>query len=826
MKKTNYIIFNVKNYSDTPELLRSGEQVFSSLKTVSNELKINKYYHFRILPTAQYIFFGDLDYYSNGINSFRIMLQRFMKKYYNMDFEKEEFKYTQNNKNNMSYHYSIPKWNLSIEKLKEIMKNFLKEYKSELNVIHDNRQKSCVDTSIYSNKSGKWFRCPNQYKGNHSKGVHIIQYGQMKDFIINYIPKKSINIDNVKLSNKIKNIDLPAKSTNYIMENINRNQNETTINLDLVKKNNYKSDNDMILSTTLSQTFLYKKMFDECYCKDRFEVYNYWISVGMAIKNTFQNEKEALELFNYFSSKGSNYDGYEQTKTKYQTFIQKKNSNGYTIATIHYYAIEDNKPKFIEIISKNSFDLEQTDICKYLKIIAGYKFIYKATNDNYKLYCYNGKYWQIDDTLLKICISNELYDFLKTILIEVYWRSPEFRTIKKKLDKLKTLSYKKDIIQTYKEYGVNNSIHFDDKWWLLGFNNLVYDMELEDFREYKYDDYVSMTCGYDWREPTDDELKTINDILCSIMPDPDDRKLYLQILCTALEGKCLERFIIFNGSGGNGKGLIDDLLLIALGQYGLLSNNGILFEKSKTGCNPEKAQMHKKRLVIFREPSEKDKFENSVIKELTGGGIFSARTLYEKDTEKELNLTMIVECNKRPLFSEEPTDAEIRRLIDLQFKSKFTTDISMVNPDMYIYIANQHYKTRDFQNKHKFALIRILLNEHKKYKENNYCLTIPKTIIEKSQNYLEMSCNIVQWFKDHHYYTDNPNDICKIKEIFEHFANSDYYCNLTKAEKRRYNKTYFRDYLQTNIFFRKYYQDRYKNIRNVIKCWKEKKDDD
>ena len=77
-------------------------------------------------------------------------------------------------------------------------------------------------------------------------------------------------------------------------------------------------------------------------------------------------------------------------------------------------------------------------------------------------------------------------------------------------------------------------------------------------------------------------------------------------MCTALEGRCLERFIIFNGSGGNGKGMINDILLMALGSYGLLGNNAILFECSKTGSNPEKANMDKKRVVIFREPPEKN----------------------------------------------------------------------------------------------------------------------------------------------------------------------------------------------------------------------------
>ena len=340
--------------------------------------------------------------------------------------------------------------------------------------------------------------------------------------------------------------------------------------------------------------------------------------------------------------------------------------------------------------------LELNNICEQIKKNFGYKFIYKVINGEYKLYCYNDKYWQTDDVLMKKYINSELYDDLKKMVVSLYWDRDDFQTIKKKLDKLKTLPFKKDIVETYKEFGVNNDVKFDDKWWLLGFNNSVYDMETEQFREYKYDDYVSMTCGFDWREPTDDELKTMNSIIESIMPIEEERSLYLQILCTALEGRCLEKFIVFNGSGGNGKGLMDDLLLTALGQYGILANNGILFETSKTGSNPEKANIHKKRLVIFREPPEKNKFENSIVKELTGGGTFSARSHHEKETEKELNLTMIVECNKKPLFSEEPKDAELRRLIDLYFRSTFTTDHSMIDPSKHIYMANSIYKTKDF----------------------------------------------------------------------------------------------------------------------------------
>ena len=384
--------------------------------------------------------------------------------------------------------------------------------------------------------------------------------------------------------------------------------------------------------------------------------------------------------------------------------------------------------------------------------------------------------------IFKSALSEELYEFLKTILVEVYWENPDFKNIKAKIDRLKTLSFKKDIIITYKEYGVNNNIKFDDKWWLFGFNNTVYDMEDEMFREYKYEDYVSITTGYDWREPTQSEIDTLWGLINSIMPIKEERDAYLQILSTCIDGRCIEKFIVFNGSGGNGKGVMDDLLLSMLGNYGLLGNNGILFESSKTGSNPEKANLHKKRLVLFREPPEKKKFENAVVKELTGGGIFSARTHHEKEAEKELNLTMIVECNKRPLFSEEPTNADVRRIIDIYFRSTFDTNDNNIDHTKYIFKADPYYKTKDFQNKHKFALFKILIDEHKKfYKQNNSILSMPQSIINRTNTYLEMSCNIVQWFKEN--YEECENEYVKILDIYDKFKKSEYFDEIPKIEK-------------------------------------------
>jgi phage/plasmid-associated DNA primase len=345
-------------------------------------------------------------------------------------------------------------------------------------------------------------------------------------------------------------------------------------------------------------------------------------------------------------------------------------------------------------------------------------------------------------------------------------------------------------------------------------------MELCEFRTYKYDDYIATTTGYDWREPTSEEMDTMYKLLNLIMPIKEERDAYLQILSTGLDGRCLEKFIIFNGCGGNGKGVIDDIMLLALGDYAMIGNNGILFETSKTGSNPEKANLHKKRFVVFREPSEKNKFENSTVKELTGGGSFSARGLYESKSNKELNLTMIIECNKRPLFKEEPGDAEVRRIIDILFRSSFVTDDNLVNTENNIYKANPIYKTREFQEKHKYALLKILMQEHSKYyKLNKSQFKLPQSIIDRSRQYLEMSCNIVEWFKDNYDETNDLTQYISIKDVYDLFKASEFYCNLSKSDKTKYTKKYISEYISSNIFFRRYYAERYNNIRSVIKGW-------
>ena len=839
---TTFCIYTVKQYK-AMKLSNFDDNLiqFENIDDIVEELTtVNNSYHFRVHPNTTYIFFGDLDHYNKSIDIFINLLKNFLATYYNLHFEDNDFKYTKNNSKEGSYHYSIPKWNLTTEKLKEIHIEFIKEYKTDLTNEIDNKTSICVDTSIYSEH---WFRCPNQYKGNNNDvSKHIIVNGNMKDFIIDYILEFSININNIIKINKINNdIIVPITSNSSIIpiksrtrkiktniNNVNVNVNENALQI-VIPSINTSTNTSIIESTTnihpelLSESIfrsnLYKQFFENCYKQTRFDDYNTWISIGMAIKKIFPNDEDGLELFNYFSSKGQNYDGIELTTKKFNSFDADR-EKGYNVETIYYYAMQDNKPKAIDIISKNTLQLAPTDICSFIKLLAGNKFFYKVENNIYSLYCYNGSYWEKDDVVLRSFISNELHEFLKYILVNVYWETVgrEFQQYKNKIDRLKTISYKREIIETYKEYNSRRDINFDDKWWLFGFNNKVYDMKECEFRDYKPEDYITITTGYDYREPTEDEVEFVYKLLIQIMPIETERETFLDILASGIDGRCPEKFIVFNGGGGNGKGVIDDLMLKMMGNYGMLGNNNLLFENSKMGSNPEKANMHKKRYIVFREPSANKKFENSTIKELTGGGTFSARGHFESETQKDLNNTMICECNEKPLFKDKITDAEIRRLIDIYFRASFTTDESLIDESKYIYRADPYYKTTEFQEKYKFALFKIIVDRHKiYYHKNNSVIKLSPSIVSRTQSYLESCCDVVGWFKDN--YTEDNSKYCTMKDIYELFKISEIYLEMSRNKKENYSKVKFFELLRTNIFFKRYYLERNGNDRNIIIKW-------
>ena len=140
----------------------------------------------------------------------------------------------------------------------------------------------------------------------------------------------------------------------------------------------------------------------------------------------------------------------------------------------------------------------------------------------------------------------------------------------------------------------------------------------------------------------------------------------------------------------------------------------------------------------------------------------------------------------------------------MPFQSYFTNKQHDVNPEKHIYLVNNNYQTHEFQEKHKFAFGKILMESYKEYKQNDFVFDIPNSIEERTWQYLALSSDIYQWFIDNYTKTNNKNDVLNLKIIYREFVESEFFRNLTKPEKRKYTENYFKEYFIQCPFLEKY----------------------
>jgi hypothetical protein len=298
------------------------------------------------------------------------------------------------------------------------------------------------------------------------------------------------------------------------------------------------------------------------------------------------------------------------------------------------------------------------------------------------------------------------------------------------------------IIEYLRSYYNDEAIQFDRKPFLLGFNNGVYDLETDEFREHRYEDYLTMSVGYDFVTQRNPQLeKEVSDVLGKVQTDGDMRTFLLVVLATGLCGLCVESFHIFNGNGRNGKGFVDEFTIRTLGDdYSYYAEPTLVTKEmnSSAGPNPQVANISKKRMIILKEPEPGARI-TSFYKSLTGGGRLNARKCHSNDTTVYQDLTLCIECNSRPLFKESPQMADEIRIKDILFDSNFISDVD--DYDKKLFVPDTTLKTTQWQDAHRMSFMWILLDHFKLFREANYRIDVlvPQAVKVRSKQYLEQN---------------------------------------------------------------------------------------
>ena len=363
---------------------------------------------------------------------------------------------------------------------------------------------------------------------------------------------------------------------------------------------------------------------------------------------------------------------------------------------------------------------------------------------------------------------------------------------------------------------------FNNKPFLLGFENGVLDLRNKKFRQYKYDDYITMTTGYDYKPVKKDDKyyliqKELEKIFTDIQPDESMRNFLFEILCSSLDGRLYQKLFLLNGQGGNGKGLCASLMKKILGDYYVQPSNGILKDiETSNRPSPDMFNLRNKRYINFTEVG--GLIRVSMLRNLTGGGTFSARKLKENPVSFKLTATVSMEFNNPPELDGQPKRADYRRLVDYEYPTNFTDDPSLIGKTINgisFKQANSYYETDTFiENVYMVFLDNLLDIYQKNYnKDEGIRFNIPKNIRDRTEKFIENQNKFQKIFKSLFVIDDkNKNETTKLSQVWNEIKNSDEYRVLSFADKRIYGRDAFYQWTSEN------YKVEYdKNKNKIIK---------
>lgn len=507
----------------------------------------------------------------------------------------------------------------------------------------------------------------------------------------------------------------------------------------------------------------------------RATTYDSWISVCWALTNISKENKEDLyRTWLHFSKKSSKFDK-ESCKKVWADATPRP--DGYGMPTIHYWAKKDDPIEYAKSMFESVSDLiiKITDLKDLTEE--------SIANIAYNLYKYDfvcssieKKIWYEfrDHRWLKIesgtslrekiytDLTQQLYQFIhaaSAMCIGADGTNQEKVNARmtnglKHMTKMGKTQFRENVMKEcahkflYRDptnKGRNFEETLDEKVYLIGFNNGIYDLERMEFREGHPDDYLTFSVGYDYVDMSESPyIEEINTYFKQVQPNKEMRKYVLTLLSTFLKGgNDLEQFIIWTGTGANGKSMTSKLLQETLGQYeGTLPSTFITTRQvNSSAATPELADKKGKRYIQINEPEKGEKIYCSSLKEKTSDKIM-ARPLYGNCIEYMPQFKCIVNCND--LLELSSNDGGVwRRIRVTHWTSEFVYVDEKGNHRETKKTLEPHQFKRDDKLKERVPLwaptfMWMLINiYYKKFKDSGFVLHEPEQVKQSTNQYRE-----------------------------------------------------------------------------------------
>jgi P4 family phage/plasmid primase-like protien len=524
----------------------------------------------------------------------------------------------------------------------------------------------------------------------------------------------------------------------------------------------------------------------------RVDNYSEWITVGMALKNSGYE----CDMWDNWSQLSSKYRHGECLK-KWNSFKEKGKS--VTLATLYHWLKHDNYALFIKLRSKNNEIIDKLLSATNSGVAEAF---YMMNPDKYLVFDTEAYYlgdnnvWiksksaktndipRIRKMLQKDCLEmlhtlekntgNTIPDSSVSQIesvskISKFESSEKIKQIQRIKNKLESTAFLNSTIELLRDHYYKDGdpiTVFNINFNLFAFDNCVFDTEQLIFRKIQPDDYISVTCGYDYRDATQDEKNLVIDFLMKLWPSKEVAVYMLKAISTSLLGYNHDEFFhVLAGKGANGKSSLIDLCSRVFGKYSFDLPYTYITKKIEGVAPPLPALVNAKytRFVFVSEPDEDDKFQIPCLKRYTGGDTCSVRTLYGEEVTFKPQYKIWICTNGIPELSS--YDGAIhRRMRIVPFTTRFCHEPRAENEQPININLKKEIKSDD---RWKYGFLGLLLDAFQEM--NGQTLFMPKAVVDMTEGYMMKNNPVGAWLKKFYDITNNKEDIVPRCELYGTF---------------------------------------------------------
>lgn len=340
---------------------------------------------------------------------------------------------------------------------------------------------------------------------------------------------------------------------------------------------------------------------------------------------------------------------------------QEKEENPLRYALSHFF---DAEKKDKEYPIRSYDDTGNAD-----RFIDRYGHLYKHSYIANKFYIYDGQKWKVDDRGAIRKLIDEMIESIKNEKVlhsEDVTEEEARETFQKYYKKTRGTQSKKNIMNELMHRKTVTPDEFDKDDMLLNVANGYIDLTSRELYKHDINRMFSQIANTDYSEKMQPAvwLDFLNDIFAG---DKAVIRYIQKALGYSLTGSTREQvmFILF-GKGRNGKSIFVETIAEILGDYSNNMQAKSLMVKKNDNVNTDIARLSKARFVTSSEPNEGFRFDEGLIKQITGGDKVTARFLYAEEFEYTPKFKIWVSTNHKPIIR--GTDDGIwRRLVLIPF---------------------------------------------------------------------------------------------------------------------------------------------------------------